>query len=109
MIVHRISTVSLVALKSENLSMVGTGSYYILCIEYNLHYNVTSLVLGGCQILTLEASRITEKAPCMYNGYLYSKDDLRSPFVKPPCLMFIFNKMFLGNHIEESVELCQVR
>jgi hypothetical protein len=30
MIVHRISAVSLVALKSENLSMVGTGSYYIL-------------------------------------------------------------------------------
>jgi hypothetical protein len=23
--------------------MAGTGSYYILCIEYTLHYNVTSL------------------------------------------------------------------
>jgi hypothetical protein len=44
MIVHRISAVSLVALKSENLSMVGTGSYDILCIEYTLHYSVTSLV-----------------------------------------------------------------
>jgi hypothetical protein len=40
--------------------------------------------LGGCQILTLEAPLITEKAPCMYNGYLYSKDDVRSTFVKPP-------------------------
>jgi hypothetical protein len=47
MIVHRISAVSLVALKSENLSMAGTGSYsyYILCIEYTLHYTVASL--GG--------------------------------------------------------------
>jgi hypothetical protein len=26
-------------------------------------------VLGGCQILTLEAPLITEKAPCMYHGY----------------------------------------
>jgi hypothetical protein len=42
-------------------------------------------VLGGCQILTLEAPLITGKAPCMYNGYIYSKDDVRSPFVKPPC------------------------
>jgi hypothetical protein len=44
-------------------------------------------VLGGCQILTLEAPLITEKAPCMYNGYtvyIYSKDEIRSPFVKPP-------------------------
>jgi hypothetical protein len=41
-------------------------------------------VLGGCQILTLEAPLITEKAPCMYKGYVYSKDDFRSPFVKPP-------------------------
>jgi hypothetical protein len=40
--------------------------------------------LGGCQILTLEAPLITEKAPWLYNGYLYSKDDVRSPFVKPP-------------------------
>jgi hypothetical protein len=42
--VHRISAVSLVALKSENLSMAGTGSYCILCIEYTLYYTVTSLV-----------------------------------------------------------------
>jgi hypothetical protein len=41
-------------------------------------------VLGGCQILTLEAPLITGKASCMYNGYIYSKDDVRSPFVKPP-------------------------
>jgi hypothetical protein len=44
-------------------------------------------VLGGCQILTQEAPLIAEKAPCMYimyNGYIYSKDDVRSPFVKPP-------------------------
>jgi hypothetical protein len=41
-------------------------------------------VLGGCQILTLEAPLITEKTPCMYNSYIYSKDDVRSPFVKPP-------------------------
>jgi hypothetical protein len=41
-------------------------------------------VLGGCQILTLEAPLIAEKAPCMCNGYIYSKDDVRSPFVKPP-------------------------
>jgi hypothetical protein len=45
MIVHRLSAVSLVALRAENLSMVGTGSYYILCTEYTLHYTVTSLVL----------------------------------------------------------------
>jgi hypothetical protein len=43
-------------------------------------------VLGGCQILTLEAPLIAEKSPCMYNGYIYSKDDVRSPFVKPPWL-----------------------
>jgi hypothetical protein len=49
MIVHRIAAVSLVALKSENLSIAGTGSYYILCIEYTLHYTVTSLVLSGCK------------------------------------------------------------
>jgi hypothetical protein len=28
-------------------------------------------VLGGCQILTLEAPLITKKTPCMYNGYIY--------------------------------------
>jgi hypothetical protein len=46
-------------------------------------------VLGGCQILTLEAPLIAEKAPCMYNSYIlvYGKDDVRSPFVKPPCLV----------------------
>jgi hypothetical protein len=43
-------------------------------------------VLGRCQILTLEAPLITEKTPSMYNGYIYSKDDVRSPFVKPPCV-----------------------
>jgi hypothetical protein len=43
-------------------------------------------VLGVCQILTLEAPLITEKTPCMYNGYIYSKDDNRSAFVKPPCI-----------------------
>jgi hypothetical protein len=26
--------------------MAGTGSYYILCIEYTLHYTVTSLVIA---------------------------------------------------------------
>jgi hypothetical protein len=41
-------------------------------------------VLGGRQILILEAPLITEKAPCMYNGYIYSKDDVCPPFVKPP-------------------------
>jgi hypothetical protein len=46
-------------------------------------------VLGGCQILTLEAPLITEKAPCMYYGYIYSKDDVRSPFVKPPCYRYL--------------------
>jgi hypothetical protein len=45
-------------------------------------------VLVGCQILTLEAPLITEKTPCMYNGYIYSKDDVRSPFVKPPWAQF---------------------
>jgi hypothetical protein len=25
--------------------MAGTGSYYIVCIEYTLHYTVTSLIL----------------------------------------------------------------
>jgi hypothetical protein len=48
-------------------------------------------VLGGCQILTLEAPLITEKASCMYNGYIYSKDDVRSPFVKPP---WIYSTVF---------------
>jgi hypothetical protein len=33
-------------------------------------------------MLTLEAPLIAEKVPCMYNGY--SKDDICSPFVKPP-------------------------
>jgi hypothetical protein len=47
MIVHRISAVSLLALKSENLSMAGTGRYYILFIEYTLHYTVTSLGQTG--------------------------------------------------------------
>jgi hypothetical protein len=41
-------------------------------------------ILGGCQISTQEAPLITEKAPCMYNSYIYSKDDIHSPFVKPP-------------------------
>jgi hypothetical protein len=46
-------------------------------------------VLGGCQILTLEAPLVAEKAPCMYNGYIqYSKDDVCSPFVKPPCFKY---------------------
>jgi hypothetical protein len=40
--------------------------------------------LGGCLILTLEAPLITEKDPWIYNGCIYSKDDVRSPFVKPP-------------------------
>jgi hypothetical protein len=56
--VHRISAVSLVALKSENLSMAGTGSYYILCIEYTLHYTVTSLV--GSRDLNKNSSRNVE-------------------------------------------------
>jgi hypothetical protein len=46
-------------------------------------------VLGECQILTLEAPLITDKTPCMYNGYIYNKDDVRSPFVKPPCLPWV--------------------
>jgi hypothetical protein len=41
-------------------------------------------VLGGCQIKTLEAPLFAGKAPCMYTGYIYRKDDVRSPFVKPP-------------------------
>jgi hypothetical protein len=42
-------------------------------------------VLGGCQILTLEAPLIAGSSMySMYNGYIYSKDDVRSPFVKPP-------------------------
>jgi hypothetical protein len=50
MIVHRISAVYLVALKSENLSMAGTGSYYIRCIEYTLHYTVTSLAAACARV-----------------------------------------------------------
>jgi hypothetical protein len=49
-------------------------------------------VLGGCQILTLEAPLINEKAPCMYNGYIYIKDAVRSPFVKPP--WFTLSRIF---------------
>jgi hypothetical protein len=57
-------------------------------------------VHGGCQILTLEAPLIAGKAPCMYNGYIYSKDDVRSPFVKPPWSLsplvgFVFPAHFL--------------
>jgi hypothetical protein len=53
-----------------------------LPIPSSLHFSLS--VLGGCQILTQEVPLITEKAPCVYNGYIYSKDDVRSPFVKPP-------------------------
>jgi hypothetical protein len=53
-------------------------------------------VLGGCQILTLEAPLITENAPCMYNSYIYSKDHICSPFVKPPCPACT-QKIGLGN------------
>jgi hypothetical protein len=49
--------------------------------------------LGGCQILTLEAPLITEKAPYMHNGYIYSKDDVRSPLVKPPCVHPVVPKL----------------
>jgi hypothetical protein len=57
-----------------------------ICID---NYDAKSLpfslsVLGGSQLLTLEAPLIAGKAPCMYNGYIYSKDDVRSPSVKPP-------------------------
>jgi hypothetical protein len=41
-------------------------------------------VLGECQFLTPEAPLIAGKDPCMYNGHIHSKDDFRSPFVKPP-------------------------
>jgi hypothetical protein len=57
---------------------------------YSFHLSLPSSlpfsmpVLGGCKILTLEVPLITEKTPCIYNGYIYSKDDVRSPFVKPP-------------------------
>jgi hypothetical protein len=34
--------------------MTGTGSYYVLCIEYTLHYNVTSLVCLHIYRLTLD-------------------------------------------------------
>jgi hypothetical protein len=61
-------------------------------------------VLGGCQILTLEAPLITEKAPCMYNGYIhiqYSKADVRSPFVKPPWFSYVsFN---IEKHFIKSI------
>jgi hypothetical protein len=60
MIVHRISAVSLVALKSENLSMAGTGSYYIRCIEYTLHYTVTSLVTHCQKSRILHCANILE-------------------------------------------------
>jgi hypothetical protein len=39
---------------------------------------------GVHRYLATLAPLITEKAPCMYKGYIYSKDDVRSPFVKPP-------------------------
>jgi hypothetical protein len=55
-----------------------------LAIPSSLPFSLS--VLGGCQILTLEAPLITEKAPCMYKTAIYIyKDDFRSPFVKPPC------------------------
>jgi hypothetical protein len=40
-----------------------------LPLPSSLHFSLPAL--GGCQILTLEAPLITEKAPCMYNGYIY--------------------------------------
>jgi hypothetical protein len=68
--VHRISAVSLVALKSENLSMAGTGSYYILCIEYTLHYTVTSLVLPQISILIVDTVMDWSTEPCpSYGGF----------------------------------------
>jgi hypothetical protein len=45
----------------------------------------------------LEAPLIAGKAPCMYNGYIYSKDDVRSPFVKPPWRTWrLRNKKYLS-------------
>jgi hypothetical protein len=40
--------------------MVGTGSYYMLCIEYTLHYNVISLAEPDLTILLLSYQRIVE-------------------------------------------------
>jgi hypothetical protein len=50
----------------------------------------------GCQILTLEAPLVAGKAPWMlYNGYtVYIKDDVRSPFVKPPWIRLVI----IGKH-----------
>jgi hypothetical protein len=57
---------------------------------------------------TKKAPLVAGKAPLMYNGYLCSKDDVRSPFVKPPCCehrffstkiarVLIFQKRVHGN------------
>jgi hypothetical protein len=59
MIVHRISAVSLVALKSENLSIAGTGSYYIRCrVHSPLYCTVTSLHYSQCKSLHSKIRRI---------------------------------------------------
>jgi hypothetical protein len=42
------------------------------------------LSLVDAKFLTPEAPLAAKKAPCMYNGYINSKDDVHSPFVKPP-------------------------
>jgi hypothetical protein len=56
--------------------------------------------LGGCQFLTLEAPLIAGKAPCIYNGYIYSKNDVRSPFVKPPwsCQIVLVTSQYPALH-----------
>jgi hypothetical protein len=55
---------------------------FLLSLPSSLPFSLS--VLGGCQILTIEAPLIAEKVPCIYNGYIYSKDNVSSPFVKPP-------------------------
>jgi hypothetical protein len=39
-------------------------------------------------MLTPEAPLVAGKAPCMYISYIYSKDDVRFPFVKPSCVQY---------------------
>jgi hypothetical protein len=60
---------------------------FSLTLSCSLPFSLS--VLGGCQFLTPEAPLIAGKGPCMYNGYIHSKDDFRSPFVKPPWYRYI--------------------
>jgi hypothetical protein len=75
------------AQSSEVVISLTTEAFYAphsipLPLPFSLPFSLP--VLGRCQFSTPEAPLIAGKAPCMYNGNIYSKDDVCSPFEKPP-------------------------